>query len=919
MLGLWHTFIETPRLKLKLQFKVAKKAAYALDMAMEPFPLPVRFDRVEVDGDTLRASGGAYWRPGEAASVELRFGADAFEGSLTLPLFGAFPLTGARGRGPSLYGSLAAEVAPLRRADVRPRSEADIAAEVEALLAKLSLADKVGQMSQCMASNFSFGGAVESDPPERLVAEGRAGSVLGAFDVSRVFELQRIAVEQSPHGIPLLFNNDIIHGAQTIFPVPLAWACSWDLDAIREASAIAAREASVSGIVYNHGPMVDISRDPRWGRVVEGAGEDPYLGALIARAQVEGFQGGADGTGSLHDPDTIVACLKHFIGYGAAEGGRDYNTVDISEATLRNVYLPPFAAGIEAGASSVMNAFNIYQGVPVAASVPLLKDLLRDELGFDGVLISDYGAVDEIVQHGHARDAQEAAKKAVDATMDIEMVTRAYDHIPQLVAEGKLSESQIDAAVRRILTLKYKLGLMDDPYRYVRPEREAELHFSAPHLAASRALAAKSIVLLKNDGVLPLGGLAGAGEAAASTAADGAAGEAGGADIAAARAVDAAPAVMHGTAESPLKAAGSAVGAASPAEAALRCGPRGDGKLALIGPFADSKDLLGPWQFSRFGHETVTLYEGLEAAGYGADRLLYAQGCGVNAPLEGGIEAALEQAAQADLVVLALGEDSGMSGEAASRMRISLPKAQLQLADAVVRTGKPVVLILTNGRPLDLTWFEGHASAILETWFLGSQAGHAIADVLTGAYNPSGRLAMSFPLHEGQVPVYYNHFRTGRPVTETNAGEKFISKYLDGSNEPLYPFGYGLGYSRFEYGELRLDRETLTPGGRLTARITVTNAAGPAGVETVQLYIQDVCGSIVRPVKELKGFAKAALAPGESREIAFEIGEADLAFWSPTGGYGAEPGEFRVMVGPNSRNVQTASFELLRNTGGIHA
>ncbi|MEK0315511.1 glycoside hydrolase family 3 N-terminal domain-containing protein [Cohnella sp. 56] len=932
MLGLWHTFIETPRLKLKLQFKVAKKAAYALDMAMEPFPLPVRFDRVEVDGATLRASGGAYWRPGETASVELRFGADTFEGSLTLPLFGTFPLSGARGRGPSLYGSLAAEVAPLRRADVRPRSEADIAAEVEALLAKLSLADKVGQMSQCMASNFSFGAAVESDPPEQLVAEGRAGSVLGAFDVSRVFELQRIAVEQSPHGIPLLFNNDIIHGAQTIFPVPLAWACSWDLDAIREASAIAAREATVSGIVYNHGPMVDISRDPRWGRVVEGAGEDPYLGALIARAQVEGFQGGADGTGSLHDTDTIVACLKHFIGYGAAEGGRDYNTVDISEATLRNVYLPTFAAGIEAGAGSVMNAFNIYQGVPVAASVPLLKHLLRDELGFDGVLISDYGAVDEIVQHGHARDAQEAAKKAVDATMDIEMVTRAYDHIPQLVADGRLKETQIDDAVRRILTLKYKLGLMDDPYRYVRPELEAELHFSAPHLAASRALAAKSIVLLKNDGLLPLGGLDGAGVSAArmAEAADGTAEEAavGAAEAADSAADEAGVSVAGATAEArgadaaaaaPTQAGsagGSAAGTALPAEVARRCGPRGDGKLALIGPFADSKDLLGPWQFSRFGHETATLYEGLEAAGYSADRLLYAQGCGVNAPIEGGIEAALAQAEQADVVVLALGEDSGMSGEAASRMRISLPAPQLQLADAVVRTGKPVVLVLTNGRPLDLTWFEGHASAILETWFLGSQAGHAIADVLTGAYNPSGRLAMSFPLHEGQVPVYYNHFRTGRPVTATNAGEKFISKYLDGPNEPLYPFGYGLGYSQFEYGELRLDRETLTPGAKLTARVTVTNVAGPSGEETVQLYVQDVCGSIVRPVKELKGFAKAVLAPGESQEIAFEIGEADLAFWSPTGGYGTEPGEFRVMVGPNSRDLKTASFELLERAAG---
>ncbi|SFB58870.1 beta-glucosidase [Cohnella sp. OV330] len=870
MLGLWHAFIETPRLKLKLQFKVAKKAVYALDMAMEPFPLPVRFDRVEAEGGTLRATGSAYWKPDEEASVELRFAEDAFEGSLRLPSFGAFALAGIRGRGPSLYASLADEIAACRKADVPARGDAEIREAVETLLGKLSLADKVSQMCQCMASNFSFGGAVASDPPEKLVAEGRAGSVLGAFDLGRVFELQRIAVERSPHGIPLLFNNDIIHGAQTIFPVPLAWACSWDMDAIREACAVAGREAAASGIVYNHGPMVDISRDPRWGRVVEGAGEDPYLGALIAKAQVEGFQGGTGGQGSLRDPDTIVACLKHFVGYGAAEGGRDYNTVDMSEATLRNVYLPPFQAGIESGAGSVMNAFNIYQGVPVAASVPLLKELLRDELGFEGVLISDYGAVDEIVQHGHARNAKEAAKKAVDATMDIEMVTRAYDHLPQLIAEGKLSEAQLDDAVRRILTLKYRLGLMDDPYRYIRPEREAELHFSEPHLAASRALAAKSIVLLKNDGALPLGGASGA--------------------------------------SGRLEGAGDA--ASLPSAASRDCGPGGRGKLALIGPFADSKDLLGPWQFSRYVHETVTLYEGLVAAGYSEDRLLYAQGSGVGAPIDGGIEAAVDRAVQADIVLLALGEDSGMSGEAASRMRIALPDAQLRLAEAVAATGKPVVLVLTNGRPLDLTWFDAHMNAIVETWFLGSQAGRAIADVLTGACNPSGRLTMSFPLHEGQVPVYYNHFRTGRPLTEANAGEKFISKYLDGPNEPLYPFGYGLSYARFEYGELCLGADTLKPGGKLEARVTVTNALGPAGVETVQLYIQDVCGSIVRPVKELKGFAQVALAPGESREIVFAIGESDLVFWSPAAGYAAEPGEFRVMVGPNSRDVRTASFEL---------
>lgn len=841
MLGLWHAIVETPRRRLKFQFKVSKKAAYSLDVVMQPLPLPIRIDSVEVEGNSLRGTGGAFWRPGERIHIDLAFDGDALKGSIELPLFGSYVFQGARGRGPSLYASMEDELQPYRKTGVEPRSDEYIQAAVEELLGRLSLQEKVGQMCQCMASNFSFGAAVESDPPEKLIAEGRAGSVLGAFDIRRVFELQKIAVEQSPHGIPLLFNADIIHGSQTIFPVPLAWSCSWDPEAIREACAIAAREASASGIVYNHGPMVDLSRDARWGRVVEGAGEDPYVGALIAKAQVEGFQGGAPE--ALHREDTIVACLKHFIGYGAAEGGRDYNTVDISEATLRNVFLPPFQAGIEAGAGSVMNAFNIYQGVPVAASVPLLKDLLRGELGFDGVLISDYGAVDEIVVHGHARDAKEAAKKAVDATMDIEMVTRAYDHIPRLIEEGKLTEGQIDDAVRRILTLKYKLGLMDDPFRYVRPEREEEMHFRGDHLEASLSLARKSVVLLKNDGVLPLA--------------------------------------------------------------------KETGKLALLGPFADSRDLLGPWQFSRYGHETVTLYEGLREQGYSDDRLLYAAGSGVNAPIEGGIEAAVALAAEADVVLLALGEDSEMSGEAASRMSIALPEPQRKLAEAVAAVGKPVVLVLTNGRPLELGWFDGRMNAIVETWFLGSQAGRAIADVLTGDFNPEGRLTMSFPVHAGQVPVYYNHFRTGRPVTEANAGEKYISKYLDGPNEPLYPFGYGLSYTRFEYGDLKLDRNEMGAHEKLRASVTVTNAGDRTGEETVQLYINDVCGSIVRPVKELKGFKKVTLAPGESREIAFEIGSADLAFWSPSGGYAAEPGEFRVMIGGSSRDVLTASFELL--------
>jgi len=841
MLGLWHAMMATPRMQLKLQFKITKKSDYTLDIASEPLAIPIQIETLTVEGNSLRGRAKAFWRPGEEIVVRLDFGQDRFTGSLLLPGLGNLPLEGGRGRGPALAEDLIEKIKPLRREQVQARSDENIRTAVEELLDQMSLEEKIGQMFQVPASNFSFGGAVESDPPEKLIAEGRAGSVLGAFDVNKVFELQKIAVEQSPHGIPLLFNEDVIHGSQTIFPIPLAWSCSWDTDLIREACAIAAKEASASGTVYNHGPMVDISRDPRWGRVSEGAGEDPYLASLIAKAQVEGYQGR-----SLLDPETIAACLKHFIGYGASEGGRDYNTADFSEAVLRNLYLPPFQAGIEAGAASVMNAFNIYQGVPVAANNELTKGLLRDELGFDGILISDYGAVEEIMIHGHAEDAQDAAKKAVDATMDIEMATRSFEHLPQLVREGRLDEKQIDDAVRRILTLKYKLGLMDDPFRYIRPEKEAEYHFHEDHLQASLELARKSIVLLKNDGVLPLGKPSGA-------------------------------------------------------------------KVALIGPFADSRDLLGPWQFSKFAHETVTLYEGLQSKGFAEERLLYAKGSGVNEPIPGGIEEAVAKAARADVVILALGESSDMSGEAASRMSIDLPEAQRKLAEAVTALGKPVVLVLTNGRPLALDWFDRNANAIVETWFLGSQAGHAIADVLTGDVNPSGKLTMSFPVHTGQIPVYYNHFRTGRPLTEQNRNQKFVSKYLDGPNDPLYPFGHGLSYTRFDYSNLKLDRERFGPGEEIVLSVTVTNAGEREGEETAQFYVQDCCGSIVRPVKELKGFRKVRLAPGESREIAFQISEEQLSFWTPKAGYAAEPGKFIAFVGGSSRDALSAEFHFVRS------
>ncbi|AYB42827.1 glycoside hydrolase family 3 N-terminal domain-containing protein [Paenibacillus lautus] len=837
MIGIWHALVDQPR--MKLQFKIEKKGSYTLDAVMEPLPAPLTFTNVAVEGNHIRGTGQVFWNPGDELVAELDFQEDSFTGHVYIPSFGTIPLQGSRGRGPYMALSLINEVAPYRKGLVIERCDNEIQEAIDQLLAKMSLEEKVGQMCQCQASNFSFGSEIVSDPPEKLVAEGRAGSVLGAFDITRVFELQKIAVEQSPHGIPLLFNADVIHGSQTIFPIPLAWSCSWDMEAIKEACAIAAKEASASGTVYNHAPMIDVSRDARWGRVSEGAGEDPYLGSLIAKAQVEGYQGD-----SLFSEETLIACLKHFIAYGAAEAGRDYNSVDIAEPTLRNVYLPPFISALESGAASVMNAFNIYQGVPVAANKYLLKELLREQLGFEGVLISDYGSVDEIRIHGYAKDEKEAALKAVQATMDIEMVTRSYEALPELVREGKLSEQQIDDAVRRILYLKYKSGLMDDPFRYVRPEKEMEYHFSKEHLQASLELARKSIVLLKNDGVLPL-----------------------------------------------VKDAGT---------------------IALIGPFADCKDLLGPWQFTRYGHETVSLYEGMTEKGFAEERLLVARGSGVNEPLEGGIEAAVAQARKADIVVLALGESSEMSGEAASRMDIVLPESQQRLAEAVAATGKPIVLVLTNGRPLVLDWFEQHVSAIVETWFLGSQAGHAIADVLMGDHNPSGKLTMSFPARIGQVPVYYNHFNTGRPLLEANKHQKYISKYLDGPNEPLYPFGFGLSYTSFAYSKVKLDRSRMRAGETILASVEVTNTGTAAGEEIVQLYIQDCCGSIVRPVKELKGFRKVSLAVGESLEVTFNITAEELTFWTPDIGYTAEPGQFKALIGASSRHLQEAAeFELL--------
>ncbi|MGI8387552.1 beta-glucosidase BglX [Robertmurraya sp. P23] len=838
MLGTWNAIVNTPFTTMKLIFTVEKEDSYRFTI-QEPKQFDI-FNSINVEDNSLRATGEFEVMLQETtAEINLTFSEASFRGSLNFYPFGEISIEGEKGEGISLRDHLNNELKKYRKTEpVLERSNQEIQEEVNKLVAEMSITEKIGQMSQCTASTFSFGEHSGTVPPEQLVKEGRTGSILGAFDINKVFELQKIAVEDSRLGIPLLFNADVIHGHQTIFPVPLGWSCSWDLERIRKACEIAAKEATASGLTYNHGPMVDVTRDPRWGRVVEGGGEDPYLGSLIAEAQVKGFQGD-----SLLSKTSILACLKHFIAYGAGEGGRDYNTVDISEGTLRNVYLPPFKAGIEAGAASVMNSFNIYQGIPVAGNKPLLKGLLREELGFEGILISDHGSIKEIETHGVAKNEKEAAKMALDASMDIEMVTASYlNNLPTLLEEGKVEEAQLDEAVKRILTFKYKIGIMDDPFRYIQPDKEEEYHFSQEHRNESKELAKRSIVLLKNEGVLPL--------------------------------------------------------------------QKDKRKIAVIGPFANSKDLLGPWQFSQYWDKTVTLFEGIKEK-VSDQNIIYEEGCKVYSEINGGIDQALRKAEQADYIILALGEDSNMSGEAASRMDLELPEVQRKLAEEIVKLGKPTILVLTNGRPLVLEWFEKNVDTILETWFLGSEAGHAIADVLFGDYNPSGKITMSFPYKVGQVPVYYNHFNTGRPLTKANQDSKFVSKYFDGPNEPLYPFGYGLSYTTFSYSKIELDKNQISKNDEIKVSITVTNTGKRTGEETVQLYIQDLVGSVVRPVKELKGFRKVYLKPGESKKITFTITEEQLKYYTADMSYRAEIGEFKVYIGSNSRDLEEATFHLV--------
>lgn len=718
--------------------------------------------------------------------------------------------------------------------------------KVDSVLRLMTLEEKVGQMNQYNGPWGATGPLTNDDKLLDQVKEGKVGSMLNVTGAKRTRELQELAM-QSRLKIPLLFGQDVIHGYRTIFPLPLAEAASWDLAAIERSARIAATESSAAGVHWSFAPMVDIGRDPRWGRVMEGAGEDPWLGSRIAEARVKGFQG--KGLGQL---DAVMACAKHFAAYGAAVGGRDYNSVDMSFRQLHEVYLPPFKAATDAGVATFMNSFNDLNGIPATGNKYLQRDLLKGQWKFKGFVVSDWGSVGEMIPHGYARDNAHAAVLAANAGSDMDMESRSYvQHLVKAVRDGKVKMAVIDEAVRRILKKKFEMGLFGDPYRYSSEEREKSQWNNEAHLEAARDMARKSIVLLKNEQVLPL--------------------------------------AKHGRKDSEVR------------------------RIALIGPFVKAKsDHLGFWSYD-WPDDSIRIASLWEAVEKKIDKpateLLYARGCGITDTSTAGFAEAVARAKEADVVILTVGEARDMTGEAKSRSNIHLPGVQEELVKVVVGTGKPVVVLISAGRPLVFNWTREHAPAIVYTWWLGTRAADAIADVLFGDYNPSGKLPMTFPLSEGQIPIYYNYYNTGRPAM--NDSDRFYrSAYTDLSLYPAYPFGYGLSYSRFTYSDIQLSATSFRKSGSLQATVTVTNTGDREGTETVQLYIRDLVGSVVRPVKELKGFQQLKLQPGESQEIRFTITEKDLRFYNDQLQFLSEPGEFRIYIGTDSRNVKEAGFRL---------
>ena len=731
------------------------------------------------------------------------------------------------------------------------------------LLKRMTLEEKIGQLNLPVTGEITTGQAKSSDIAAKI-KRGEVGGLFNLKGVDKIRDVQRLAVENSRLGIPLLFGMDVIHGYETIFPIPLGLSCTWDIPAIEESARIAAVEASADGISWTFSPMVDIRRDPRWGRVSEGSGEDPFLGALIARAMVRGYQGK-----DMSRNDEIMACIKHFALYGAAEAGRDYNTVDMSRQRMFNDYMLPYQAGVEAGAGSVMASFNEVEGVPATANKWLMTDVLRGAWGFNGFVVTDFTGISEMIEHGIG-DLQTVSARAINAGVDMDMVSEGFiGTLKKSVEEGKVSVETVNTACRRILEAKYKLGLFDNPYKYCDLKRPARDIFTKEHRAAARKIAGESFVLLKNEGLSPT----------------------------------LAPVL-------PLSPTGT---------------------IAVIGPLANTRsNMPGTWSVAAVLDKSPSLVEGLTEWVGNQGKILYAKGSNLigdaayeeratmfgrslnrdNRTDQQLLDEALKIASQADVIVAALGESSEMSGESSSRTNLNLPDVQHTLLEALLKTGKPVVLVLFTGRPLVLNWEQEHVPAILNVWFGGSEAGPAIGDVLFGAVNPGGKLTMTFPKSVGQIPLYYAHKNTGRPLKEGKWFEKFRSNYLDVDNDALYPFGYGLSYTTFRFSDITLNRSSIGMDNELVASVTVTNTGDRAGSEVVQLYIRDLVGSVTRPVKELKGFEKIYLRPNESRTVRFTIAPEMLKFYNADLKFVAEPGDFDVMIGPDSRNVKTARFTL---------
>ncbi len=716
----------------------------------------------------------------------------------------------------------------------------------------MTLDEKIGQMNLPVGADIVTGDIMNSDIGADIAA-GRVGGVFNMKGCGKIREYQRIAVENSRLGIPLIFGMDVVHGYETVFPIPLALSCSWDMDAIEESARIAASEASAAGICWTFSPMVDISREPRWGRVAEGAGEDPRLGAEVARAMVRGYQGR-----NMEADDEIMACVKHFALYGAPEGGRDYNTVDMSRQRMFNEYFEPYKAAAEEGAGSFMTSFNVVDGIPASGNRWLFTDVLRDLWGFDGFVVTDYAAINEMMVHGLG-GPDDVSKMAVDAGVDMDMAGGSYlATLKNLVASGKVSEEQIDTAVRRILEAKYRLGLFDNPYKYINPEREATQIYTQANREAARRIAAETFVLLKNNGNLL-----------------------------------------------PLSA---------------------DGKIALIGPLADAAThMQGMWSVAAVPGRNRSLRTAFAEAMADSSRLFYAKGANLydDAEMEAGasmancirdprpagelVAEALAVAEKADVIVAALGEGAESSGESASRAFLQLPGNQMELLKALVATGKPVVLLNFSGRPTVMTYEAENVPAVMNVWYAGSEGADAIADVVFGKVSPSGKLTASMPRSVGQIPLYYNHLNTGRPRSDGPAVfEKYRSNYLDSPVTPLFPFGYGLSYTTFAYGPMKLSSAAMAPDGSVVVSVPVANTGSRAAAEVVQLYVRDLVASMSRPVKELKHFERVELQPGETKTVSFTITPADLSFYNSNLEFVLEPGEFDIMVGPSSAEVQTA-------------